>query len=387
MHSTRRLILIGAGHAHLHTISRLEQLTRIGHSVTIVSPRSYYYSGMIPGLIDGRYTPDEVQIDIGPFVSAAGAEFVPERVTRINAEACTVETETGTRVPYDVLSIDVGSTVNTTGIRLEECDFLAERVFPVKPLANVLRARKAVETVCRTGRIRCAVIGGGATGVELAANAACIHGNAGVTLFAGGGLLGRFSPRFRLHAKRLLHRRGVSLQEGSRVVRIADGALELEDGARVPVDMVLIATGTRPVPIALDSDISTTPAGAVVVDQHLRSVNRLNVFAGGDCAHFLPRPLPPAGVYAIRQAPVLYRNLLHSLAHEAADASPCEAFVPQHTYLQILSMGAGYGIAQKGSMVVGGRTVLWLKEYLDRTFMRKVRRSLRVRSSSAVVPH
>lgn len=385
------MVLIGAGHAHLYAIARIRELVRRGHSVTVVSPASYYYSGMIPGLIDGRYTPEDVQIDIGPFVEATGGRYLAERVARIDADAGAVETESGTHVPYDVLSINVGSTVNTTGLELEDSDFLAERVFPVKPLANVLRARQAVAAVCGSGRIRCAVIGGGATGVELAANAACIHGNAGITLYAGGGLLRRFSPRFARRARRLLRRRGVTLREGPRVVRIGDGSLELEDGTSVAVDMVLITTGTRPVPVALDSGIATTPSGAVVVNEHLQSENQPNVFAGGDCAHFLPQPLPPAGVYAIRQAPVLYENLRRSLQRAwpsgAEEPFPGRAFVPQRTYLQILNMGGGYGIAQKGRWVIGGRTVLWLKEYLDRTFMHGVRRSLRAGSRSAAVSH
>jgi NADH dehydrogenase FAD-containing subunit len=104
------------------------------------------------------------------------------------------------------------------------------------------------------------------------------------------------------------------------------------------------------------------------VNQYLQCVSDPAVFGGGDCIHFDPRPLDRVGVYAVRQGPVLCRNLMAALGGKSL---LLEAFEPQSRYLSILNLGDGRGILAWRSLVLSGRFAFWLKDHIDRAFMRR----------------
>ncbi len=90
------------------------------------------------------------------------------------------------------------------------------------------------------------------------------------------------------------------------------------------------------------------------------------IFGGGDCISFAPRPLARVGVYAVRQNPVLLANLERAL--DGGDLTP---FTPQPAYLLAFNMGDGTAVVSWKSIVFGGRIGFALKDYLDRSFMRR----------------
>ena len=90
------------------------------------------------------------------------------------------------------------------------------------------------------------------------------------------------------------------------------------------------------------------------------------MFGGGDCIFFQENPLDKVGVYAVRENPILYHNLLASL--EGEELLP---FDPGGDYLLIFNMGDGVGILRKKWFQFDGRLAFWIKDYIDRKFMRK----------------
>jgi len=90
------------------------------------------------------------------------------------------------------------------------------------------------------------------------------------------------------------------------------------------------------------------------------------IFGGGDCIYFKDRPLDKVGVYAVRQNPVLYQNLMASL-----EGTVLQPFDPGGDYLLIFNMGDGTGILRKKRLVFGGRPAFLIKDYIDRKFIRK----------------
>ncbi len=88
------------------------------------------------------------------------------------------------------------------------------------------------------------------------------------------------------------------------------------------------------------------------------------VFAAGDCLHFVPRPLPKIGVFAVREAPILLHNLRASL-----DGRSLETFTPQDRYLSILNLGNRRALAYRGRLVWSGRLAWWLKDRNDRRWL------------------
>ena len=105
--------------------------------------------------------------------------------------------------------------------------------------------------------------------------------------------------------------------------------------------------------------------GFVQVDSLLQSISHPNVFASGDCAQWVS-PLPKAGVYAVRMGMVLAQNLQNVLT-----GGPLSAYEPQSEFLSLLATADGKAIASRGRWSLSGRWAFWLKDYIDRDFVRR----------------
>ena len=147
--------------------------------------------------------------------------------------------------------------------------------------------------------------------------------------------------------------------------RLSENHAVMEDGREYFFDLVLLAWGIRPSRLFRESGIPTGPDGGLLVNAYLQSVAHPEVFGGGDCIHFEKRPLDKVGVYAVRQNPILYNNLLAVL-----EGRDLKSFQPQGTYLLIYNLGNGTGIFYRGNWVLKGRLIFYLKDYIDRKFMR-----------------
>ena len=113
--------------------------------------------------------------------------------------------------------------------------------------------------------------------------------------------------------------------------------------------------------------------GWLLVRPTLQCIGHDNVFAAGDCASFAKAfgiNFPPkAGVYAVRQGPVLTQNLEAVLE----DSKHLKEYVPQTSFLSLLSTGDGRGIGSKYGLVFRGTWVYRLKNYIDESWQDKFR--------------
>jgi NADH dehydrogenase FAD-containing subunit len=160
----------------------------------------------------------------------------------------------------------------------------------------------------------------------------------------------------------------VTVHEGAYVAEIAAGLVRLEHGGQHPADLVLVATGVRPPPLFAQAGLPVGPEGGLRVDRHLRALAGGEIFGGGDCIHFEPRPLERVGVFAVRQNPVLRHNLLAAL-----EERPLRRFDPGGAYLLIFNLGDGRGLAVRWGRSLHGRPAFGLKDWIDRRFMRRFR--------------
>ena len=362
----KRLVLVGGGHAHLTVLKHLDQFVDKGHSVTLISPTTHhYYSGMGPGLISGIYRPQDVRFHVKKMTEDRGAEFVLGKVVRVDPENRLLETDTEEKVEYDIVSFNTGSQVHAEGI-----SETAKTLFPVKPIENLLAARKAIMERIHMDGLRLAVVGGGPAGLELAGNLRQLitanDGSARITLFAGRRLLGSRPDKVRKYAYQAMYDRQIAIVEGDSVKSIADGRLVTADGREYPADYILLAWGIRPSRLFKDAGLPTDPDGGLLVNEFLQSVKYPEVFGGGDCIGFQRKPLDKVGVYPVRESPILYHNLL-----AAVTGGEMKPFEPQDQYLLIFNVGGGKGIFWKQNWIWRARLAFYLKDYIDRKFMRE----------------
>ncbi|APG28686.1 hypothetical protein A7E78_13100 [Syntrophotalea acetylenivorans] len=362
---SKHLVLVGGGHAHMTVMKNLADYISRGHRVTLVSPSPYhYYSGMGPGLLGGTYRPQQVRFHIRKLVENRGARFVEDRVTSIDADKRRLRMASGDVLDYHIASFNTGS-----GVPLQVAGAQGEGVVPVKPIVNLLQARRQLLQNMGGKSQNLLVVGGGPAGVELAGNlwrlVNLAGGQAQITLLAGSRLLHRFPDRVRKLALKSLRERDIPVLEGGRASSVANGRAELYDGRSLPYDLAFIAAGVEPSPIFGDSGLPVGEDGGLLVNKQLQSIAHPELFGGGDCISLQGKPLAKVGVYAVRQNPILHANLLAAL-----EDRPLISFKPQSRYLLILNLGNHRGILSKGCLAWEGRLPFMFKDWIDRRFMK-----------------
>jgi len=317
-------------------------------------------------MLSGIYRPQEVRFHGKKMVEDRGGIFVEDRVVKIHPEPRTLNLQSGNQINYDVVSFNTGSDVPLKSLVFAS----RENIIPVKPVFNLLRARRWIIPKLKEKEMNFIVLGGGPAGLEVTANLWRLvqdsRGKARITLIAGSSLLGGLPERVRALALAGLNSRGITVIEGKRGKEISGAEIRLTDGSSHPFDLVFVAMGVQPSSIFVDSGIPAGPDGGLLVNPHLQSVAHPEMFGGGDCISFAEGPLAKVGVYAVRQNPILLNNL--SAALEGKEMRP---FTPQRDYMLIFNMGNGRGILWKKNFVWEGRLAFLLKDYIDRKFMKK----------------
>ena len=361
----KKLIIVGAGHAHLTVLKSLKDFVNAGHRVTVVSSSSlHYYSGMGPGMLSGIYRPEEIRFNVKKMSEDRGAAFVEDNVVKIHPRKKKIDLQSGKEIAYDVLSLNTGSYVPTLAPLPVDGS-----VFTVKPIEKLLVARHRIADDLKGKDLKITVIGGGPTGVEVAGNLERLAkdepGSCRITLIGGTQLLAGFSGRVRRLALKSLTSRQIQVIEGARATAIKDHIVELSNGDIVENDYIFMAIGVKPSSLFSDSDLPTGRDGGLLVNKFLQSVAYPDLFGGGDCISFEPRPLAKVGVYAVRQNPILLHNLMNML-----NGGALQEFDPQDTFLLALNMGDGTAVVRWHTLVWGGPLGFALKNYIDRKFMK-----------------
>jgi pyridine nucleotide-disulfide oxidoreductase family protein len=369
MHERRRLLLAGAGHAHLEILRRLilEPLPEV--ELTVISPGPlHHYSGMVPGYLQGTYREEEIAIRVPDLVARAKGRFVAGLAAGVDPGARTVRLEEGGEIPYDLVSFAVGS--NTAEIDDRDVAGEARRI---KPLERVIALEERLRALAREagGRpVAVSVVGGGAAGVEVALAVAALLEKAGsahriTILDSGEEILAGYRGRFRRRARRLLARRGIDVRTGERVAAVHAGEVVTESGAKVPSQLTVWLTGAVAWPLFRDSGLPLDERGFLLIDDALRSLGDPRVFAAGDCGTLASHPdTPKAGVYAVREGPVLWESL-----KAAVRGSEPPRYEPQRGFLSILNTADGRALLDYKGIVSHSRWAWRLKDRIDRRFM------------------
>jgi NADH dehydrogenase FAD-containing subunit len=364
-------------------LKRAAEFTRRGHEVVAVAPDVFWYSGLATGMLGGLYPPALDQVDVAALVARGGGRFVCDRVIGVDPVSRTVHLAEGAPLSYDALSITLGSEPPAIPGADGE-----PMVFAVKPIRRLWELRQLLETRFREAPgedVRVAIAGGGATACELAANIAQLArsnaGRVGIVVLAGGsGILAQAPPAAARKLEADLKRRGIRLRLHARVERVASGRAVVEAGAPEPFDIFVNATGLEPAPAMRSLGVPLDARGAMIVDSHLRSPADSAIHGGGDCIALHGHELPRIGVHAVRQAPVLFRNLMAALQGWAP-----RRFVPQRRYLWIINLGDGTGLALRGRLYWRGRAAFLLKDWIDRRFLRAYQDA--ARTATPLAPH
>ncbi len=371
----RDLVLVGGGHSHVVVLRMLAMRPEPGLRVTLIcTDIDTPYSGMLPGYISGHYSFDEVHIDLARLAAFAGARFIHAEVTGLDRSAQRVQLRNRPDLPYDLLSINTGSTP-----KLRQVAGAQAHAVPVKPIAHFnQRWLHLLERVRGThSRLTVAVVGGGAGGVELLLSVQHrLHHELRqlgrnpellrcVLLTADDSILRTHNRWVRERFARELKRRHVAVYTHAEVTAVAPGCLHTRDGRTFDADETLWVTQAGGPAWLLDTGLALDEHGFIQVNEHLQTLSDPKIFAAGDVACFTPRPLEKAGVFAVRMGAPLAQNLRLSLRGQ-----PMVAYRPQRHWLALISTGEQHAVASRGPIGFAGDWVWRWKDRIDRRFMR-----------------
>ena len=370
------VVLVGAGHSHV-TVLRMFGMKPIpGVRLTLISREVHTpYSGMLPGLIAGHYGFDDAHIDTGPLARFAGARLYQDEVVDLDLAGRRVICRRRPPVPYDLLSLNIGSTPNTADV-----PGASEHAIAVKPIDGFLRRFEALQArvLARKGRAAVALVGAGAGGVELllAVEHRLRQAVARAGFDASGlsfvlvsdvpDILPSFPAAFRARFHAVLAARGIAVITGAPVTRVEAGRLILAGYGPLAADEILWTTQAAPARWLAKAGLPLDAHGFLRVDQTLRVVGRDDVFAAGDTIAFSGRELPKSGVYAVRAGPALAENIRRTLTGRSL-----RRFRPQREALYLVSTGGRHAVGSRNGLVVEGDWVWRWKDWIDRRFMRK----------------
>ncbi len=367
--TVKRLLLAGGGHAHAFVLRELIEKPLAGARITLITPHDKHtYSGMLPGLVAGHYSVEDVQFDVAALARAAGAEVQSGSVAGLDLPLGVAELEDGQRIAYDIVSLNLGSLPNTA------VPGSAEYTLPAKPLDRFLEGWYEMLAHDAAHVPTIALVGAGAAGVELAMairhRFMMLGREVRVVLYSD---KPSFAPPLLQRIERALVLAGVELAgEGAveAVEKGEEGPVLVVGGERQPCDAVIWTAGAAPLPWFAATGLAVDEQGFVLVDETLRSTSHPEVFAVGDCATMRDARHPKSGVFAVRHGKALAHNL-----RCAVEGKSLASYAPQKRALALISCGKRYAIADWGGFATEGEWVWHWKNWLDRRWVQGFQRA------------
>ena len=373
----RDIVLVGGGHSHVGVLKRFGMAPLPGVRLTLICTDVHTpYSGMLPGYVSGHYSYDDAHIDLSRLAVFAGARLYRDDVIGIDRTNSKVLCRNRPPVPYDRLSINIGSTPQLNGVPGADAF-----TTPVKPITRfnarwlALLARVEQHSA---GVLRIAVVGAGAGGVELVLSMQyrlqrelASRGRSTALLefhllSAADAILPTHTARVRNKFSAVLAQRGVHVHLNAEVTRAEAGRLHRADGKVLQADEVMWVTQAGGAPWLQGTGLALNAGGFIVVNDQLQTVTDPHIFAAGDIAAMQNYPLEKAGVFAVRMGVPLAENLRRSVQGRAL-----RAYRPQSTWLALISTGDRYAVASRGRLGFWGAWVWRWKDRIDRRFMGK----------------
>ena len=337
---------------------------------------------MLPGVLAGQYDVQEMEIDLVRLCASAGARLIVGEVTEVDHVNREIKFRNRPALAFDVLSIGIGSRPTFDGVKVGDENPLVA----VKPMQSFLerlktkltQVQQTAQASAKSKSVRIVIVGGGIGSIEIAF---CLHkrlqddpdslgfgssAKAELSLVTGGKRVGAgLLPATQDKVLEHFGQRDITAVEGSRVAEINQDHLLLTNGNRVDADVVIWATSAIAPQLLGELGFETDGRGFLSTRPTLQTVTSDRVFAVGDSGTIVGSNLVKAGVYAVRQGPVLWDNIQRLISkRKLLD------YVPQSGFLKLINTADSKTIAEfKGKTIYAGWC--WkLKNRIDVKFMK-----------------
>ena len=384
------IVILGAGFGGVYLAKSLAPQVKAEQiDVTIINRTNYFlFTPLLHEVATGSLSASSVAEPLREVFAGTGVHVIQGDVISIDPKLKTVTTSVGV-TEYDYLVIATGADTNYYGISGAE-----KFALPLKNLADAARIRariidsfeRAVLVTDPKERLQFlsfAIVGGGATGVETAAElsdfahqimdryyhnkkahadtpGSCHADELAITLVhTGPEVLQPFPPVLRKAAAERLTERCVSVQLGSTVTSVTKDGLMLSNNTSVPAHTVIWAAGVKANVPHFEGGDPTLVAGRLAVDQYFNIVGNDRIFAFGDVAAYADAtekhaPLPMLAQVAVQEADAVARNILASIKEKKLRP------FTYHSKGSMVSVGSWFAIGYFGSFKLFGKITWWM---------------------------
>ncbi len=408
--SKPHVVILGAGFGGVYLTKKLIRQVKKGKiDVTVVNRTNYFlFTPLLHEVATGGLSPRNVAEPLREVFAHSGIKIIQASVEKIDASQRTVSLKSHIdtcSISYDYLVIATGAEtnyynipgaeVNTMSLKnLQDAYLIRNRIIDLFEQAVLIS-----DPVRRRELLSFVVVGGGATGVEVAAELTefiggmvkryyndtegvdvdgsrpdererCHPEEPSVTLIhSGKELLEQFSPKLRQAAMARLVRNGINLKSGASVTAVNTQGLVLADGTVVPASLIIWAAGVKPIIPQFEGSLPTVAGGGrLAVDEYFRLLQQKNIFALGDVAAYVDgqaaglvvdptkpaRPLPMLAQVAVSQARIVAYNIWASIAERNLQR------FHYHSKGGMVSVGQWFAVGEIFSLGVAGKFAWWI---------------------------
>lgn len=355
-----KLLLVGAGHAHLYVLKQLQRKKLPDVDVTLLSLSEYqYHSGMFSGYAEDLYPLNDIRVDVRNLAEKADVSWIKGAAVSIDPEQKMVLTDQGEMLDYDAVSFDIGSL--TAGTDRPGVLEHAETIKPNHKFPDVIERFR--------GSNAPVIVGGGVAGTEMALSVQTWRNENGlgpIIMVSDGGLLDSETSKAEEKAEALARDKGVTFLLHDRAEAIIDNKITTTANRKIPFDQVLWLAGPRPHQM-FSTSLPVDQEGYLLVEQTLQVKRFPSVFGAGDCVSVNGFPhMGKRGFHDVNQASVLWENLKGFFGKGEG-----RLYQPQSpSSLSILSTGNRRGLLIFKGKVFFGKWVWHFKHRIDRNFMK-----------------
>jgi len=345
------LVLAGGGHAHALVLLRWAMNPKLKPAgmITLVNQASTtIYSGMFPGVVAGKYKIDEILIDLRNLASKSGISFVIAEIEGINLKTKKLLLAGRPEIEYSSLSLNIGTKTNLTSKSLIRSH--KNLAVPIKPFSESLQF--IIDQDIYKDDLSAhpfVIIGAGFAGIEIAFSLRNRWPKRPIQL--------KVKPDKKL-TKNLLE-------------TIKDFNIEIIKEDPSVLYPKLICTGNKPFEWIKNSGFPIDEDGRILTKKTLQVFNYPELFAVGDCGVIKDHPRPSSGVWAVRSAIPLAKNL-----ECISKGLKVKEWKPQKKAIQLLDINSmkkeSKAFISWGELMIGPFNFLSIfKELIDKKFISK----------------
>ncbi len=378
----KRVIIIGGGFGGTYTARHLLPLAHKGFiEITLINQTNYFlFTPLLHEVATGGLSPTNIAEPLREAFDHNVVTFIKARADSINSTKKIVNCGTHS-YPYDYLVCAVGADTNFYGIpgakehsftlkNLEEAMEIRYRIIELFEEASLI-----TDATERRLKLSFVIVGGGATGVEFAAELAEFSCRTMLAVYGGKSvfredisitlvtsdpeLILQFHPKLRTKAAEILKRKGVKVLFNKVVSNVEAEKVIFKNGEDLTAGTIIWLAGVTPVFPDLNNTLSLHPSKRLAVDEYLRAPNVENVFVLGDAAAVQTsstdsRPLPMLAQVAVVEARTVAKNIEASI-HK----TPLKPFTYQ-SLGSLISVGQWMALGDIFGMRVSGPHIWWL---------------------------